>query len=306
MEQIVVQQNDNLRPFIKWLKQKHKNNGDKLVESTIERYAEWMSKYIDELTKMSPDGTMIVYMNQEVFNARSGVLASAFKNYLLYRKAPKRLLLDIEKTEKRANAFTSVRFLQSKVLSRNELKRIMSELEDLQLRASYSLLYDTACRRGEALNIRWADISFKVDQQNNNDGLYASVVITGKGKKKREVYLGQTTVMLIKELNKINNYKSTDKIFVMKKKNGEDYKRQQHAFYDKVVKSCEKILARHIHPHCFRHTKLTHLADNGADLLSISAYAGHSSTAVTQIYLHISSYRGRQAFKQYSKDILED
>jgi integrase len=309
MQQVTIQKNDAVRPFIKWLKQKHKTNGDKLVESTIERYTEWISKYIDELDRMKPDGSMIVYMNQEVFATRSSVLASAFKNYLLYRKAPKRLLLDIEKTEKRANAFTSIRFLQDKVLSRTELKRVMNQLDDLQLRAAFSFLYDTACRRAEMLNTRWGDIQFKhsiTDAADIHDGLYASVTITGKGSKKREVYLGRTTVDLLREMRGNDKKNPVDKVFVITKKNGEAYKRQHHAFYDRVVRVSERILGRHIHPHCFRHTKLTHLADSGADLLSISAYAGHASTAVTQIYLHISSYRGRQAFKQYSKDIMEE
>ena len=40
--------------------------------------------------------------------------------------------------------------------------------------------------------------------------------------------------------------------------------------------------------HCFRHSKLTWLAVNGATIIDIAKFAGHSSTSATLIYTHLA------------------
>lgn len=299
---------DELQAFEDFLVKKKKSNGDKLLDSTIERYLEWIGKYHKKVSVMKPDADMIEYINNEVFYVKSGVLHAAFKNYLQFRRADKKLIRELEKTEKNANAMTSVRFLQSKVLSRGELRRIMNEECPLQTKTIVSALYDTACRRSELLSIKWGDIQFRDPKKHSADikaGLYASVSIIGKGKKSREVYLGSTTVTLLRKMNEEKKFEKQDPIFVIY---GEDtttpLKRQDHALYELVHKQLDKILKRHVHPHCFRHTKATHLADNGADVLDIASYLGHSNIAATQIYIEISSFRGMKAYKEFSKDIM--
>jgi len=47
------------------------------------------------------------------------------------------------------------------------------------------------------------------------------------------------------------------------------------------------------------------MADEGADILDIAAYAGHEDIKTSQIYVEISSYRRKRAFKKYCSDIME-
>lgn len=300
----------SLELYQEFLKGKRKHNGDKLLPSTIERYSEWMDQYIKVLNTMDPDKKMLEYMSKEIEYRNSPVLHAVFYNYLVFKKVDASLIVSLSKADKRANSATSERFLQSKVLSRGELRRIMNEIEsDLFLQAVISTFYDTACRRSELLSIKWGDIQFRDPIRNKEDiaaGLCASVSIIGKGKKTREVYLGATTVALLQKMHAKNQYLKDSIVFVAKDENGMPYKHQDHGLYEIVVKRLSKILGRRVHPHMFRHTKLTHMADNGADVLDIAAYAGHSDIKVTQIYIEISSYRGKRAFKMFSEDILAE
>lgn len=294
----------HMQDFERFLKKKTKQNGDRLLPASIERYIDWVSKYENKIREV-PQDQLIKFMNNEILFYQSGVLHAAFKNYLQFIVAPKAMILELEKTQKRANAQSSVRFLQSKVLSRGELKRVMNEAQELKSRLIVSILYDTACRRHELLTMKYGDLTpSKEGSEDRKKGIYAAISIIGKGKKSRTVYLGKTSWNLIQEMNSIEQYKSDSLIVKMTGDDGEMYQYPDNELYKLIVTIGDKILERHIHPHCFRHTKLTHLADEGADILDISSYAGHSNTAVTEIYLHISSFRGKRAFTEFSKDIL--
>lgn len=299
-----------LERYETFLKGKRKHNGDKLVPSTIERYMQWIQQYIVTLESMDPDKKMVEYMSREVEYRNSSVLHSVFYNYLLMRKADPGLMVSLSKADKRANAATSERFLQTKVLSRGELRRVMNETEDdLFLHTAISCLYDTACRRSELLSIKWGDIQFKDPIKHSEEiknGLSASVTIMGKGKKTREVYFGKTSVELLQKMNAIEHYTKDSIVFVSKDNSGKPYMHQDHGLYEIMVKRLYKILGRRVHPHMLRHTKLTHLADAGAQILDLASYAGHSDIKVTEIYIHISSFRGRQAYMKYSNDIMSE
>jgi integrase/recombinase XerD len=54
-------------------------------------------------------------------------------------------------------------------------------------------------------------------------------------------------------------------------------------------------LARDVHPHMFRHAMATKMADHGVNLDVLSALLGHSSLRSTEIYLHPSDRRMREA-----------
>lgn len=304
--------------FAKFLKKNRKKNGEKFLPSTIERYVDNINPYIPKLEKLLERSNksnefkpIIEYMNEEVKKRRSIVLFSAFKNYLFYKGIDKEKNEDVFKKLNpppvNANAFNSKRFIQSKVLSREELKQIYYHTTDDFKRLIYSVLYDTACRRDELLSIRHKDIYINDPEKDKEDiesGVHGYLTVRGKGDKTRKVYLSKLSVDLYKKI--FTDPDEDERVFIIRKNNGEPYKSQAQGLYSMIVKDGGESLNRHIHPHCWRHTRLTHLADEGADLLGIRAYAGHEDVATSQIYVEISSYIGKRVFSKYSKPIIGD
>ncbi len=300
-----------IKDYENFLLHKNKPNGDKLLPSTIERYCEWIDRYLKDLNSLSTTEEYIAFMNKHVAEVKSNVLTSAFINYLLMLNVPEFEHAKLQHASSRAHALKSHRFLQSKVLSRGELRRIFNEVDNTEDQLIFSMLYDTACRRAELMSIKFGDIEFKDprSERHKDDilhGVWAEAHIIGKGKKGRKVYLGQTSVMLINKIHESRQYKKADKLIELKSPEGLVYATQEHELYKKIVKIGEELLDRHIHPHALRHTKATHMADNGADILDIAAYLGHSHPSTAAIYIEISAFRGKQAFVKYSQDILLD
>lgn len=291
-----------MEDFIRFLKKVRKRNGDKLLPITIEKYAYFIEEYIAQFETYEADESLVQYMNKIIRQRPSIVIYSAFRMYLLYRGLSKKdsLLSKLEPPEKNANAFSSKQFLQSKVLSKGELNRLFNEADKME-KLIISALYDTACRRRELLNITFEDIEFLKNKKANDSNIYAEVNILGKGAKRRVVYFGKTTVDLINEL--YPNKLPKQKVFVIRLPDGTSYKSQPQALYNLVMDLTKRSIGRAMSTHSFRHSKLTHLADDGADVLGIANYAGHENISTTMIYIEISNRMGKITFENYAKDI---
>ena len=57
---------------------------------------------------------------------------------------------------------------------------------------------------------------------------------------------------------------------------------------------------RNIHPHSLRHTSLSRFYELSGDLEATRAFAGHSSTQTTQIYVHGGERRVKKLLKTFS------
>ena len=58
--------------------------------------------------------------------------------------------------------------------------------------------------------------------------------------------------------------------------------------YD-IIQNFGKIIGKDISPHNIRHAVATELSLNGADILEIRDFLGHSDTRVTEIYINAKS-----------------
>jgi len=282
--------------FQKYLTKYQKRNGDKLLPRTIENYLYYMERYTDELSKLKGDA--LVQKCNEYLKARPSMpFYSAIRKWFEFI-GEKELASKLEKPPKRANSQSSLRYLQSKILSRGELKRLYDESDDFT-RMIFSILYDTGCRRSEVLSIRHKDIEVLKQPKDN---IYVKIQIIGKGYKSRTVYLTKESLDLIR---KVYPKKRPESMLIeFRKPDGNLYKFQEDALYRHVKKWCRKILGRDISPHNLRATLASHLSDTGADVLGISRLLGHADIGTTQIYTRSSVYPAKQAF-QHIKDGLE-
>jgi len=166
---------------------------------------------------------------------------------------------------------------------------------EIRDRAILELLYSTGARISEVEGLKTGDI----DLQNSE------VVVTGKGRKQRLVYLNQTAVSWIKKYLEIRS-----KLVCP----GEDrYIRDKHLFLNKfgkrlssrsmrtIVKKYVKkaVIDKNITPHSIRHSFATHLLQEGAGIREIQELLGHENISTTQIYSHLNVKKLKKDYKKF-------
>lgn len=131
------------------------------------------------------------------------------------------------------------------------------------------LLYDTAARASEIINLKVNDIHLEEKY----------IVLEGKGKKMRIVpIMEQTKILLISYLN-LFDIKSG---YLFQNKNN----KMNERFIRDVINACN-ILEKKISPHTFRHTRAVHLLDKGVNIVYIQELLGHSSINTTMEYAKV-------------------
>lgn len=151
-------------------------------------------------------------------------------------------------------------------------------------RAIFEMLYSSGCRVSEIASLKFEDFSED----------FSSAVVTGKGKKDREVYFEEDAK------NAFLEYLADRKKLFAERCLKDDVK---EVFVNQRGKSLTPhgirwILAcytgskgtnHHVSPHALRHTFATAMLTNGADVRIVQELLGHSSVSTTQRYTHITT-----------------
>ena len=164
-----------------------------------------------------------------------------------------------------------------------------------------TLLYDTAARVSEIINVRFEDIRLESP---------AIIRLHGKGNKTRIVPLSFNTVQLFSNYLRELNFLNSD--FLFKSRSGRQLTRG--AVWDLIKKYVTKleeenpgIVKGSISPHVLRHTKAMHLLEAGIELIYIRDFLGHDSIQTTKIYARTDSKRRREALeKSYVPNLLPE
>ncbi len=146
--------------------------------------------------------------------------------------------------------------------------------------AILSLLYETACRVQELIDLKRGDVSLKAP---------ATVVVTGKGNKTRVIPISDNAASIIKKYIQI--YEISDSTaYLFTNKNSKALTRAGVAYIlNKHSNTARKLNSplfgnAIIHPHVLRHSKAMHLLESGVNLIYIRDFLGHSSVTTTEIY----------------------
>ena len=174
----------------------------------------------------------------------------------------------------------------------------LNNSKDLKKLTMICVLYETGARVSEFINIKLNDLNLSDN---------ASITLYGKGNKTRVVPISEELVKLInKYLKEIYINYVDDYLFYS------NYKKQyERTSINKIIHNFIIILKDKYptnfngsySPHSFRHTKATHLYNNGTPLLYIKDFLGHSTISSTEIYATLDSKKQREEILKNSKSI---
>ncbi len=185
-------------------------------------------------------------------------------------------------------------------MSINEMEKLFNSLKpgnalEIRDRAIIEVFYSTGARISEVEGLRIKDIDFKNGE----------VVVTGKGRKQRIVYLNKAAVFWI------DKYIEVREKLLSSRKDG--YIKENHLFLNKfggklssrgiryiVEKYMKKaIIGKKITPHSIRHSFATHLLQEGAGIREVQELLGHENISTTQIYTHLNIKKLKKDYRKF-------
>jgi integrase/recombinase XerD len=161
------------------------------------------------------------------------------------------------------------------VLSKDEVKSMISNSNGDKSRLLIKMLYSSGLRVSECLNLSLEDIDF-------SEGF--CTVRQGKGNKDR------LTVVSRSLLDELDCYLKKNQIsggLIFRNRSGDNL----------TVRNVQKIVSltakragikKSVTPHKLRHSFATHLLESGVSIRIIQELLGHSNLQTTQIYTHVS------------------
>lgn len=167
---------------------------------------------------------------------------------------------------------------RDRLMTDAELQRLMAVLDSDPARTACLvikwLLY-TACRKGEALQLRWSDI-------NRDNNTWTIQAATAKSKKRRVVPLSASALAILDEIAPGN----TSEWVFLNSRNGQRLMSLEKIWF-RVKRSAG--LPDDIVLHSMRHMGASMALASGADLATVRDLLGHADISTTEKYLHASS-----------------
>lgn len=162
-----------------------------------------------------------------------------------------------------------------KVLSKEDVRSVIANTNNLKHKCIVSLLYSSGIRRNELVNLKITDIDSK---------RMLIRIEAAKGNKDRYTLLSHSLLEDLREYYK--QYKPEK--YIVEGMYGKQYSGQSIGKI--VVNAAEKAgIKITVTPHMLRHSFATHLLEAGADLRQIQVLLGHSSSKTTEIYTHVAT-----------------
>lgn len=192
-------------------------------------------------------------------------------------------------------------------LSEDALKTLLAQPEvskssEYRNMVFMTLMYDSAARCSELLNLRVQDLRL--------DSRYPTVYLTGKGNKTRLVPLMLQTAshceQYLTQFHPESTRKESDPLFFtvsygerhrMSPDNASWFMKK---YGEQAQLSCPEVPGR-VHPHQLRHTRAIHLYRDGMPLALLSEFLGHANVETTKIYAYADTEMKRAAIQKGEK-----
>lgn len=153
-------------------------------------------------------------------------------------------------------------------LSNNQLEKLIQSMCTPMMKEALRVMYAYALRISELCNLT----SSCVDLEND------LLIVTGKGKTRYLPITEDTREILIHAM----------------KRPGKLFNVEVRTFRNYIYTSASRSGIGHVHPHMIRHSRATHLLNQGNDLADIKAVMRHESITSTIIYTHVAVDRLRR------------
>lgn len=239
---------------------------------TIKTYLKAVEQYINFSALQKPTQNSLykfaVYLKDKKLSF------SYIKNSVMAVKLYAEIIFDVKLNSDFLKGYRKERKLPD-VLSLEEIKAVISNLDNLKHKTIISLIYSCGLRVSECVNLKIKDIDSKrmllrIDQS--------------KGNKDRFIPITNKMLLLLREYYK--EYKPKEFLF-----EGQFEKyysaRSIQAILKKAIRNCK--IKKQITVHSLRHSYATHLLEQGTDISLIQKILGHKDIRTTLLYTQISS-----------------
>ncbi|SEQ08666.1 site-specific tyrosine recombinase/integron integrase [Flavobacterium urocaniciphilum] len=246
-------------------------------QNTVATYCEALKSFLtffnSKSVKEITNDDVILYNTDYILKNK---LSSSYQNQIvnaikLFFKIVKESSIDIEKIHrpKREKKLPNV-------LSKEEVKQIISSPINFKHRVMLSLIYSCGLRCGELLTLQPQHI----DSKRN-----IILIKQAKGKKDRIVPLSPKILELLREYYKL--YKPKVYLFEGQQPGNRYEARSLQQVLKNALQKTE--ITKPVTLHWLRHSYATHLLESGTDLRYIQELLGHNSSKTTEIYTHVST-----------------
>jgi integrase len=160
-------------------------------------------------------------------------------------------------------------------LTEEEFQKLVSVIDDSELKDIIIFTVQTLARISEVTNLRWVDVDLvkKEIHLRSHDNFHI------KGGKPRIVPMSDWVYLCLSSKQKIGDY-----VFVTRR--GQQYwAKSLSKRFKKYVRKAE--LSEAIHYHSLRHTGISWLINRGVPAPFVQRLAGHSSPEITRGYTHL-------------------
>jgi integrase len=167
--------------------------------------------------------------------------------------------------------------MESPHLTRIDLIRLLSSIEDRGFRELVIVATETMMRIGELVNLAWHDVNFDtgVIHVRNKETFRV------KGLKPRDIPMTNDVFHIL-----ASKQRNSEFVFC-NKKGGQLLTRSVSRKFKKYVRKSGLPLS--IHLHSLRHSGASLFAQEGAPEVYVQRVLGHSSPVVTQLYSHVAA-----------------
>ncbi len=180
-----------------------------------------------------------------------------------------------------------------KFLHENQMKSLLEfPVENFLDQRDIALLetfYSTGARVSELADASIGDLDLSGGK----------MMVTGKGKKDRQVFLTQSAIKQIKIYLDMKNRKfdTKDKALFVNNRGG---RMSVRGIYDIVVKRAGNAgFFKDVSPHSLRHSFATDLLNGGADIRAVQEMLGHKNISTTQTYTHTTKERLKKTYDNF-------